>query len=376
MDATQEKSLNIGYINLRAQTGFGPPKQLQIEKFLKFHKIDILHLQEAHIKEDTFEMCDFITSNYEIIANNASNSYGTASLVANSLQITNIKADTQGRVLVFNVGDTTFANVYLPCGNDQGMRNLREEYISLIIPQLLINKKDFGCIGGDWNCITDKIDATKNQAQKVSASLKRAIKTFEWTDSYRNLYKNDVVFSRYYSTDLHGEGATRIDRQYGWGKDLKILSANYISIAFSDHHASVYRLKAPENLCKPLSPRHKPLFKARAEVVADPVFAQRLNTKMLEWQRVKEAGADIMLWWELLVKPGIKSLLIERGKERNHERSGQLNLLMIQMAYLNRKVQLGAFNRLSELLHVKALINEWHAQECEKVKNLIKDRRS
>ena len=130
----------------------------------------------------------------------------------------------------------------------------------------------------------------------------------------------------------------------------------------------MYCLKAPENLCKTLSPRHKPLFKARAEVVADPVFTKRLNSKMLEWQRVKEAGADIMLWWELLVKPGIKSLLIERGKEMNNERSGQLNLLMIQLAYLNRKVQLGALNRLPELLHVKALINEWHAQECEKVK--------
>ena len=101
MDATQEKSLNIGYINLRAQTGFGLPKQLQVEQFLKSYKIDILHLQEAQILENTFEMCDFITSNYEIIANNASNPYGTASLVANSLQPTNIKVDTQGRVLVF-----------------------------------------------------------------------------------------------------------------------------------------------------------------------------------------------------------------------------------------------------------------------------------
>ena len=56
MDATQEKSLNIGYINLRAQTGFGLPKQLQVEQFLKSHKIDILHLQEAQILENTFEI--------------------------------------------------------------------------------------------------------------------------------------------------------------------------------------------------------------------------------------------------------------------------------------------------------------------------------
>ena len=88
MDATQEKSLNIGYINLRAQTGFGLPKQVQVEQFLKSNKIHILHVQEAQILENTFEMCDFITSNYEIIANNASNPYGTASLVANSLQPT------------------------------------------------------------------------------------------------------------------------------------------------------------------------------------------------------------------------------------------------------------------------------------------------
>ena len=72
MNGTQEKSLNIGYINLRAQTGFGLPKQIQVEQFLKSYKIDILHLQKAHIRVETFEMCDFITSNYEIIANNAS----------------------------------------------------------------------------------------------------------------------------------------------------------------------------------------------------------------------------------------------------------------------------------------------------------------
>ena len=57
----------------------------------------------------------------------------------------------------------------------------------------------------------------------------------------------------------------------------------------------------------------------------------------------------------------------------NNERSRQLNLLMIHLAYLNKKVQLGALNRLPELLHVKALINEWHAQEFEKIK--IKSRK-
>ena len=57
------------------------------------------------------------------------NQYGTASLVALSLEPRNIKLDTQGRVIVFVIGDVTFANVYLPSGIDTVMRNLRGDYI-------------------------------------------------------------------------------------------------------------------------------------------------------------------------------------------------------------------------------------------------------
>ena len=78
------KSIKVGYINLRAQSGFGSPKQAQVEHFVKLEKFDILHLQEAQILEDTFENCNYITSNYSIITNNARNAYGTASLISQS----------------------------------------------------------------------------------------------------------------------------------------------------------------------------------------------------------------------------------------------------------------------------------------------------
>ena len=50
-------------------------------------------------------------------------------------------------IIVFDIRDVTFANVYLPSGNDTLMSNLREDYLSLSIPQLLINHRDNGCIG-------------------------------------------------------------------------------------------------------------------------------------------------------------------------------------------------------------------------------------
>ena len=67
------KSFKVGYLNLRAQTGFGTTKQAQVEHFVKQHMFDILHLQEAQILEDSFETCDFVTSNYTILTNNARN---------------------------------------------------------------------------------------------------------------------------------------------------------------------------------------------------------------------------------------------------------------------------------------------------------------
>ena len=49
MSTSLNKTLKIGYLNLRAQTGFGTTKQAQVEHLVKQHKFDILHLQEAQI---------------------------------------------------------------------------------------------------------------------------------------------------------------------------------------------------------------------------------------------------------------------------------------------------------------------------------------
>ena len=166
-------TLVVAYMNIRGQTGLDISKQKQIEAFISYHKPDILNLQEINILSDTFENCDLINSSYNIISNNATNKYGTASLVSSDLNVSNIKLDTEGRTIVFDIENVTFSNVYLPSGNNQEMKNSRENYAAQLIPQLLINCKDTGIIGGDWNCITSENDATRNQSQKMSKSLKR-----------------------------------------------------------------------------------------------------------------------------------------------------------------------------------------------------------
>ena len=153
--------LTVAFINVRGQTGLEVSKQVQIEHFLKVNNIDISNCQETNILDSTFETCNFINSSYGIISNNASNKYGTCCLVSNCLQPANIKVDTSGRVIVFDIGETTIANVYLPSGNDPVMRSSSENYAAETIPQLVIICKASGCIGGDWNSIIHEKDATK-----------------------------------------------------------------------------------------------------------------------------------------------------------------------------------------------------------------------
>ena len=68
------------------------------------------------------------------------------------------------------------------------------------------------------------------------------------------------------------------------------------------------------------------------------------------------------------MKPGIKKLLIERGKELNHLKNGRLNLLLLRQAYLGRKLLQGNHSLLTQLLLVQSEINDWYEQESEKVK--------
>ena len=88
---------------------------------------------------------------------------------------------------------------------------------------------------------------------------------------------------------------------------------------------------------------------------------------MADWKEIKDLGLEVLQWWELVVKPGIKKLAIQRSKELNRESRGQLNLLLIQQAYLARKLQLGEFRRLAELRQVQLEIDQWHQSQSERV---------
>ena len=122
---------------MHGQTGLQIPKQKQLEDFIRRNNIDVLHTQEINIVEDMFSQCHFLSSNYSIIKNNALNTYGTATFLKSEYQPKNIKVDTLGRAIFFDVMGLTLGNVYLHSETDTLSRSGRENFCAETIPHLL-----------------------------------------------------------------------------------------------------------------------------------------------------------------------------------------------------------------------------------------------
>ena len=214
--------------------------------------------------------------------------------------------------------------------------------------------------------IIDKCHATKNPDSKISPTFKRLVKSFNWIDSFRALHPREVQFSRYYSSN-RGEGASRIDRCYHYG-DIKAIKASYHPLAFSDHHAHIVTIQLPDPFSRLICPRSPPSFRIKAEVVQDESFQKDLVKSMASWQAVRSFGLEVLPWWELLVKPGVKRLAQSRAREMNKEKKEELNLLRLRQGYLGRKLSLGENWRLGELKAVHANIESWYERESNKIK--------
>ena len=356
--------LTVAHLNIHGQSGLSLAKQKQIEDFIKFNDIDILHCQEINVTEEAFQDCNFIKSSFNIIKNNAINRYGTASLVKNFLNIENVKMDTKGRAILFNINNFTTGNIYLQSGTDGISRGQMEQYCGEVIPQLLVNCQDYGSLGGDFNCIINKEDCTKYPDSKMSPSLQRLVKSFSLHDSFRIIHPNLKHYSRYYNKN--GEGATRIDRSYIWG-DITIHEATYLPVAFSDHFGYVVKMQLPENMSKIFSPKARPFYKTSPEVIMDNIFQKRVEAALTDWLEIKDNGLQILKWWEIIVKPGIKRIAKTRSKEINKRKRCQLNLLLLRQTYLVGKVQGGVQGMLGELRHVQTCITEWYEGESQKI---------
>ena len=116
-----DQFLTIGSLNVRGQLALSEARILNLVDFIKQYKIDILNLQETNLNDDSFEKNDFLSQNYQFIYNNAPNGFGTAVILKNDINFSNMKIDTKGKMICYDLDDQqiTGANIYMQCGVTQ-----------------------------------------------------------------------------------------------------------------------------------------------------------------------------------------------------------------------------------------------------------------
>ena len=71
----------------------------------------------------------------------------------------------------------------------------------------------------------------------------------------------------------------------------------------------------------------------------DLVFKMQVKEAIEKWEEFRREGLSVISWWEMIVKPGVRKITMDRSKELNRERRGELNLLILRQAYQIKKIQ-------------------------------------
>ena len=362
------QEIAVGYLNIQGQTTLKQSKIDQIAFILLHHKLDVLHLQETNIYEDTFDYCASIRDNYQVISQNNESGFGTCSLVHNNLTTSNEILHPSGRIIVFDLGPVTLVNVYAPSGNDFAQRQNRENLIGETLPNLFLSCRPMGVIGGDWNSVQVEADATNFHLSRSSPNLKKLESMKGLSDCFRTLHPNVVSYSHTYNFNQGGsglaQGASRLDRAYQWG-GLTATSAEYHGVSFSDHYLHVIKVNLPEAL-PPNIHLCKPFFKISPGIARSEKFKKRVAELMQDWAPLQSL-IPLFTWWDG-VKKDLRKAAKDLQNSEKKEKRARLNYLMFAQSHLSRKVSGGDLSVSHKLKEIQLLINQWFEEQAEIVK--------
>ena len=134
-------------------------------------------------------------------------------------------------------------------------------------------------------------------------------------------------------------GASRLDRIYT-SKNIYPIHSRYIDNAFSDHKRYITMLKIDNRYNNNSVLIPKPSFKIKPNIIDNETFPIHIHMRNSN-ELLKKHNYNIIEWWEVLVKPGIKKLAQKRSREITRTRKEELNLLRLRQVYLDRKIVSG-----------------------------------
>ena len=257
------------------------------------------------------------------------NKPGTGLLWHSSLPVTQVVALYPCRVQVAMLGVYPIINVYVPAGSHRAAE--RRHFFTEQLFGLLAGQEDIlPLVGGDWNCVTERIDLENDRYfdDRKSLDLTNIIKEFSMVDAFRHLHGRKKEFT-WQGRD--GAVASRLDRFYVPDWMAKHLVSMSHHAGYSDHKFGVMELDL-ENIAR-LPKKLKfdsGYWKLNNQILNDQDFM--LNFDKLWGELLGEQGkyVDLADWWDMMVKPELKTFMQNFSATRSRTRK-QLKSLLCDM---------------------------------------------
>ena len=326
-------------------------KQKLLFDFLKMNNIKIICLQEHNIK-DKGKLMDMFYDNFDVVLNESINlKGGTAVLIDKSLgcKILQIEKSPCSRItsvkLVIGEKRMHILNVYAPSGSK--FHQVREQMFRDEIIYYLRNNLSNTILCGDFNCILNKRDKSKNSTCPLSKNLSSTITNLNLKDVW-SLMRNDIEYT--YFRDNYG---SRLDRIYA--TDLASSISNIITkpIPFSDHHGVIIDISLNTSI-----EMGRFYWKLNVRLLEDQdigeefkVLWDKMITRKIYYDNVNE-------WWEKHAKVNICKFFKRKGREESKLQKGLLKYFELKLNKLYREFHNNGQLDLTETKRLKSKIND------------------
>ena len=314
--------LNIATLNV--QRIVTSERVLQVIDFVRYKDLDIVALQEV-----CFASIPNCVRDYKLLLNPYPVCGGTAFLCKASLDLKVLSAETSGRIMVGRIGSVSIANIYAPSGNTYA-RDRKLFFRSELVPYL--NGLNRLVMLGDFNAVTrveDRIDHGIHSG-KPDSDLKRVITSFDLTDIWLKVCGTDNGYTRRGPTSL-----ARLDHIYVTSDLVPAVSSVMCqNVSFSDHSCLVCVVQTSEPKAQTTTKVNK-TWKLNREVLTEEEYIDKIKCFFKSARRLPLYQSDKCLWWDSIVKTGIKRVTIHYCRRRTqwmHETSAFYESCLTELA--------------------------------------------
>jgi exonuclease III len=331
-------------------------KKSLLKDFIQNNDLDIIFLQEV-----SFLNFSFIQS-HQTVLNVSERGRGTAILIRNGIEYSDIHMSECGRILSIVVNGVNLICIYAKSGS-----NYTQERNSFFMNDIGTHFTKRGItetiVGGDFNCVLDSADS-RNGSRNFCFGLAQMVQIMSLRDclTNRNSEKKFTFF--------RGTSASRLDRFYVSNGILSnIINTETTPTSFSDHHAFTMKIKIDQSQ---ITVRHGfGYWKINPTFFKNEDIMNRYSEKIRQIKQFQSYERNFVDWWINSFKKNSKYFFKNEAIQFNRTISEEKGIYYRALLQLSERQNRGQ-DVQAELCFTKTRLMIIERQKIESLRNKFK----